>query len=105
MKYSSTVYDWSMQIDSRAVWALRKLGLNPGCVRGQNGRLKGAVFDFVIIKGEREAQKQTVTDFLEDEYGAENVVFYGDPNNRQHGYAQFDMSKRSAEHEKTNVKD
>jgi len=102
MKYSSSVYDWAMRLDQRCVWALRKIGVNPGEVRGQNGRLKGAVFDFVIITGEREAQKQAVQDFLEDEYGATNVTFYGDPKNRNHGYAQFDMSKRAREHETSN---
>lgn len=100
MEFDSSVYDWRMGLDSRAVWALRALGIEAGEVHGQNLRLKGAVFTFKIIKVARETAKQTIIDFLEDEYGAENIQFFASPRDSKQCYATFDMSKRQAEHEK-----
>jgi len=100
-RFNSSVYDWRMSLDERCVWALRKLGISPGEIHGQNGRLKGAVFTFSLLFGDREQAKQRVIDFLEDEYGAENVQFFANPKKPTECYAKFDFNRRKAANEKS----
>lgn len=95
MQFNSSVYDWRMGLDSQVVWALRALNITPGEIHGQNGRLKGAVFTFTY-RGDREIAKHTVETFLCDEYEAENVQFFANPNNPTECYAKFDWNRRKA---------
>lgn len=94
MKFNEGVYDWRQGIDSRAIWALRAVHIEVWEVLGWNGRLKGACLPFTFTHVSREHAKQTVTDFLEDEYGAENIHFYADPKRAGFCYAQFDWNQR-----------
>lgn len=102
-RFTSSVYDWRMGLDQRCVWALRKLGVSAGEIHGHNGRLKGAVFTFSILFGDREQAKQTVETFLIDEYGAENVQFFANPHKATECYAKFDFNRRKAQNEKSDT--
>lgn len=90
-----SVYDWQEFIPVACHNALVALGIQPGIMRGWQGHLKGAVFEFSFV-GDAEQVKAVVQDFLHDEYGAENVRFYRKPTDSTKCYACFDWNRRKA---------
>jgi len=88
-----SVYDWQEFIPVQCHRALQALGIQPGVMRGLQGRLKGAVFEFSFV-GDAEQAKYVVETFLVDEYGAENIRFYKKPTDHTKCYACFDWNKR-----------
>lgn len=93
MRHKSTVYDWQEFIPVQCHRALEALGIQPGILKGWQGHLKGAVFEFSFT-GDAEHVKATISDFLFDEYGAENIRFYAKPTDKTKCYACFDWNRR-----------